>query len=137
MNICIHMGRLVRDPEVRHTQNGKIIASFTIAVNRDYKTENGPSADFLNFKAFGKTAELLEKYFHKGSRIITTSRLQNDNYTNKEGQTVYRDSLFVESVKFVDAKGKSGSQEATPQSANNDGFMSIPDGISEEELPFG
>ena len=138
MNLCIHIGRLSRDPEVRYGQSGNAIASFSLAVDRKFKREGQATADFLNFKAFGKTAEFLEKYCHKGTKLVVQSHLQNDNYTNKEGVKVYRDSLIVDSVEFAESKAaseKANKSEQSPASPTSDGFMNIPDAI-DEEVPF-
>ena len=139
MNICVHIGRLSRDPEVRYGQSGNAMASFSLAVDRKFKREGQATADFLNFKAFGKTAEFLEKYCHKGTKLVVQSHLQNDNYTNKEGVKVYRDSLMVDKVEFAESKAaseKANKSEQSPASPTSDGFMNIPDGFSEEEVPF-
>lgn len=138
MNICVHIGRLSRDPEVRYGQSGNAMASFSLAVDRKFKREGQATADFLNFKAFGKTAEFLEKYCHKGTKLVVQSHLQNDNYTNKEGVKVYRDSLMVDSVEFAESKAaseKANKSEQSPASPTSDGFMNIPDAI-DEEVPF-
>lgn len=138
MNLCIHIGRLSRDPEVRYGQSGNAMASFSLAVDRKFKREGQATADFLNFKAFGKTAEFLEKYCHKGTKLVVQSHLQNDNYTNKEGVKVYRDSLMVDKVEFAESKAaseKANKSEQSPASPTSDGFMNIPDAI-DEEVPF-
>lgn len=138
MNLCIHIGRLSRDPEVRYGQSCNAMASFSLAVDRKFKREGQATADFLNFKAFGKTAEFLEKYCHKGTKLVVQSHLQNDNYTNKEGVKVYRDSLIVDSVEFAESKAaseKANKSEQSPASPTSDGFMDIPDAI-DEEVPF-
>lgn len=138
MNLCIHIGRLARDPEVRYGQSGNAIASFSLAVDRKFKREGQPTADFLNFKAFGKTATFLDGYCHKGTKLVVQSHLQNDNFTNKEGVKVYRDSLIVDSVEFAESKAaseKANKSEQSPASPTSDGFMDIPDAI-DEELPF-
>ena len=139
MNICIHTGRLVRDPEVRTTQSGSVIARFSLAVDRRFKKEGELTVDFLEFIAFGKTAEFVEKYCKKGTKLDVHSRLQNDNYTNRDGNKVYRNTLYVESLEFGESKASAqrSNGSSTPKSpAKDDGFMNIPDGISEEEMPF-
>ena len=85
------MGRLTRDPEVRYAQNesGTAVARFSIAVDRRFKRDGEPDADFFNCTAFGKQAEFVEKYLRKGTKMLITGRIQNDNYTNKDGQTVF------------------------------------------------
>ena len=69
MNSVQLVGRLTRDPEVRYTDGGTTVARFSLAVERRFKSENGPTADFPNCVAFGRTAEFIEKYFHKGMRL--------------------------------------------------------------------
>ena len=147
MNKVIMMGRLTRDPEVRYSQgqNPTAVARFSIAVDRRFKREGEPDADFFNCTAFGKQGEFVEKYLHKGVKVVITGRLQNDNYTNKEGQQVYAVRIMVEEIEFAESKNASaGNAGGQPQGgyqqpANNagagDGFMNIPDGI-DEELPF-
>lgn len=136
MNKVILMGRLTRDPEVRYSQgaNAMAVARFTIAVNRRFKREGEPEADFFNCTAFGKQAEFIERYLRKGVRVVVCGRLQNDNYTNKEGQMVYSVKVLVEEVEFAESKNAAGNQGNTNGMAG-DGFMNIPDGI-DEELPF-
>ena len=134
MNSFCGVGRLTRDPEVRYTQGDKptAIARFTIAINRRFKREGEPEADFINCVAFGKAGEILEKYFHKGMAIGVTGRIQTGSYTNKDGVKVYTTDIACDSVEFVEKKGDGNS------AANADptqGFMNVPDGI-EEELPF-
>ena len=133
MNKIILLGRIVRDPEVRYTQgdNSMAIAKFSLAVNRRFKKENEPEADFFNCTAFGKQAEFVEKYLKQGTKILLSGRIQNDNYTNKEGQKVYSIQIMVEEIEFAESKNNSTSE----QSQSNDGFMNIPDGL-QEELPF-
>lgn len=139
MNKIILLGRLTRDPEVRYSQgeNSMAIARFTLAVNRRFKRQGEPEADFFNCTAFGKQAEFVEKYLKQATKIMLSGRVQNDNYTNKEGQKVYSVQIMVEELEFAESKGNSDAgtqQQATPQTDNN-GFMNIPDGLA-EELPF-
>lgn len=138
MNKIILMGRLTRDPEIRYSQgeNSMSIARFSLAVNRRYKRENEPDADFFNCTAFGKQAEFVEKYLKQATKILLSGRVQNDNYTNKEGQKVYSVQIMVEEIKFAESKGSSapGTQPAT-QETSSDGYVNIPDSL-QEELPF-
>ena len=126
------MGRLTRNPEVRYSsgETSVAIARFTLAVDRKFKRQGETEADFFNCTAFGKQGEFVEKYLQQGTKILLTGRVQNDNYTNREGQKVYSVQIIAEELEFAESKGKSESQET-----NNDGFMNIPDGLS-EELPF-
>lgn len=140
------MGRLTRDPEVRYSQgaNPMAIARFSIAVDRRFKRQGEPEADFFNCTAFGKQAEFVEKYLRKGIKMVVIGRLQNDTYTNKEGQKVYAVNVMVEELEFAEsrqsASGTSSNSATDVQGGfqgniNNDGFMNIPDGLA-EELPF-
>lgn len=137
MNKFITIGRLPRDPEIRYSQgaNQTAIARFSLAVNRRFKREGEPDADFFNYTAFGKQAEFVEKYLKKGTKVVITGRVQNDNYTNKEGQKVYSVQVIVEEIEFAESKNAAGNTVSSPSGAVEDGFMSIPEG-AEEELPF-
>jgi single-strand DNA-binding protein len=145
MNKVILMGRLTRDPEVRYSQgaNSLAIARYSLAVNRSFKRDGEPDADFFNCTAFGRNAEFAEKYLKQGTRILISGRIQQDNYTNKDGQKVYSVQIIVDEQEFAESKNASGGESGgyqpsarpTPSAAVGDGFMNIPDGI-DEELPF-
>ena len=144
MNKVILMGRLTRDPEVRYSQgaNSLAIARYSLAVNRSFKREGEPDADFFNCTAFGRNAEFAEKYLKQGTKILVSGRDQNDNYTNKDGQKVYSVQIIIDEQEFAESKssqGESGgyqpSSRPTPSAAIRDGFMNIPEEI-DEELPF-
>ena len=142
MNSVQLTGRLTRDPEVSYSNNGMSIARFTLAVNRRFKQESGPDADFIRCVAFGKTAEFVEKYFKQGRKMDMTGRIQTGSYTNQEGQKIYTTDIIVETVEFGESKastenrGNNENQAQTPRSSQyDDGFMNIPDGI-DGELPF-
>jgi single-strand DNA-binding protein len=134
MNIVALTGRLTKDPDIRYTNGGSTIARLNVAVDRDYKKEGGQTADFPNVIAFGKTAEFIEKYFHKGNKIEVSGRLQTGSYQKEDGTKVYTTDVLAERVGFGESKKESGSQEAKADPAGND-FMAVPDGI-DEELPF-
>ena len=134
MNSVQLIGRLTRDPEIRYTDGGASIARFSLAVDRRFKQENGADADFLNIVAFGKTAEFIEKYFHKGMKIALNGRIQTGSYTDKDGKKVYTTDVVAENVEFCESKGNSANNDA-PAPASDGDFMSVPDGI-DEELPF-
>ena len=143
MNKVQLVRRLTRDPEIRYSQgeNATATARFSVAVNRRFKNSEGNyDADFINCVAFGKSAEFVEKYFKKGMAIGLTGRIQTGSYTNKDGQKVYTTDVVVEETEFVESKGASSADNSNtsrpaPSAANNNDFMSIPDGI-DEELPF-
>ena len=146
MNKVILMGRLTRDPDVRYSQgeNASAVARYSLAVDRRFKRDGEPTADFINCVAFGRSAEFAERYFRQGMRIVITGRIQTGSYTNRDGVKVYTTDVVVEEQEFAESKSASASSgennyQASPApapSANiGDGFMNIPDGI-DEELPF-
>ena len=138
MNKVILMGRLTRDPDVRYTQgdNAMAIARYSLAVDRRFKRDGEPDADFINCVAFGKSGEFAEKYLKKGTKVAVVGRIQTGSYTNKDGQKVYTTDVVVEEQEFAESKnsGSSDNNQSAPANKNTD-FMSIPDGI-DEELPF-
>ena len=141
MNKVILMGRLTRDPEVRYSQGERqmAIARYTLAVDRRGRanTSNGEqTADFIQCVAFDRSAEFAEKYFHQGTKLVVTGRIQTGSYTNKDGQKIYTTDVVVEEHEFAESKGASaGNNGTTQRAADSDGFMNIPDDIG-EELPF-
>lgn len=137
MNSVQLLGRLTRDPDVRYTDGGSTIARFSLAVDRRFKQEGGETADFINCIAFGKTAEFIERYIFKGTKIALNGRIQTGSYTNKDGVKIYTTDVVVENVEFAESKGNNAiSGNPSPAvTGGGDGFMNIPDGI-DEELPF-
>lgn len=138
MNECVFYGRISKDIELRYTANQMAIAKFSIAVNRQFQNQD-KKADFFNMTAFSKTAENIERFFRKGSRIVVRCHAQQEEYTNKNGVKVNTVGFIVDQFDFVDTRAEGGItknhslQEASE--AYSDGFMSIPDSI-DEELPF-
>lgn len=129
MNKAILTGRLTRDPEIRITQDGQTtIGRFGLAVDRKGKEQK---ADFFNLTAFNKTAQFAEKYLKKGTKVNVIGHLQNDEYTNRDGQKVTSTIVIVEEVEFCESKKQ---EEKTEE--KTDGFMDIPKDIDSEELPF-
>ena len=143
MNKVILLGNLTRDPEIRYSQGEKQmeVARFSLAVNRRFANDGETNADFFNCTAFGKTAEFIEKYFRQGSRMSLVGRIENNNYTNKNGEKVYSVQIMVEEVEFAERKSAQSNNRTQnqnqPEQANgaDDDFMNIPDGI-EDGLPF-
>lgn len=160
MNKVILMGRLTRDPEVRYSQGERsmAIARYTLAVDRRFKRDNEPTADFIPCVAFGRQGEFAERYFKKGMRVVVTGRIQTGSYENQEGRRVYTTDIIVEDQEFAESKsaneeirrnqGSDSYEQARPQQSSyeqapapapaedpGDGFMNIPEGIN-EELPF-
>ena len=141
MNKVILMGRLTRDPEVRYStgSNATAVARFSLAVDRRFKREGEPEADFFECTAFGKLGEFAEKYLKQGTKIVISGRIENNNYTNKDGQKVYGTKIVVEECEFAESKANSSTAEQKPQNKASgevqEGYMNIPDG-ADEELPF-
>lgn len=141
MNRVILCGRLTREPEVRYSQtaNGSMaVARYTLAVDRKFKKEGEQTADFIRCVAFGKQGEFAEKYLHQGTKIAITGRIQTGSYTNKDGQRVYTTDVVVEEQEFCESKQNQQSSGIIQPNSNVDsnGFMSIPDGVEDEGLPF-
>ena len=150
MNKVILMGRLTRDPEVRYSQGERAmaIARYTLAVDRRGRRSGGDdgaqTADFITCVAFDRAGEFAEKYFHQGTKVVVTGRIQTGSYTNRDGQKVYTTEVIVEDQEFAESKnaarGKEGgyrpAERPAPSSAIGDGFMNIPDGVEDEGLPF-
>lgn len=134
MNSVDISGRMTREPEVRYAAD-KPFAKFCLAVNRRFKQDGQPNADFINCVAFGKTAEFIEKYGRKGVKFEIHGRWQTGSYKNKDGQTVYTNDCLVEQIEFSESKSSNSGGNDSPSTKENDGFMNIPDGI-DEELPF-
>lgn len=111
MNHATMMGRLVKDPQVKYIENDRgeevAVANFRIAVNRRY----GEDADFFPCTAFGWLAEFTEKYLFKGIKIIVTGRVENDNYTNKDGEKVYGVCLKLNDIEFAESKNAQGNED--------------------------
>lgn len=135
------MGRLTKEPAMTTTNSGMIIGRYTLAVERRFKRDGEPTADFINCVVFGKSAEFAQKYFAKGTKIAVQGRLNTGSYTNKDGQKVYTTDVIVENQEFAESKASSqaNGMATQPKASNttegNDGFMNIPDGV-EENLPF-
>ena len=137
MNKVILIGRVVRDAEIRYSQGASstCIARYTLAVDRKFKQEGQPTADFINCIAFGKLGEFAEKYLHKGVKIAVTGRIQTGSYKNKDGNTVYTTDVVVEEQEFCESKSQSNSQPQ-PAHSNDNSWMSIPDNLDDSSLPF-
>lgn len=104
MNISILIGRIATDLELKQTANGKSYLGFTLAVNRPKKEDGTQEADFIRCKTFGKTAELLNQYQHKGNRLGVVGTIQTGSYQNQEGQTVYTTDVLVNRIEFLESK---------------------------------
>lgn len=137
MNRVILSGRLTREPEIRYSQgtNPMAVAKFTLAVDRKYKRDGEPTADFINCVSFGKTAEVIEKHVTKGTKIIVEGRWQTGSYTNKDGNKVYTNDCAVESIEFCESKSQQEQNNAQTPNPNGDmDFMKID--TDSDSLPF-
>lgn len=106
MNKVILVGRWTRDPEIKYTGEGTAIAKGSIAVDRRYKKDGDATADFISVVAFGKIAEHIENWHHKGMKIAIVGRIQTGSYTNKDGQKVYTTDVVIEEIEFAEGKNR-------------------------------
>jgi single-strand DNA-binding protein len=132
MNKCIFLGRLTKDPEARVTANSQTpVANFTLAVNRKFKQEGQPTADFLNFVAFGKVAEIITKYVKKGNQITVVSRVQVRSWDDQDGKKHYATEFVIDEFDFAEGKKADGD------TGNSGGFKSVEEeNDSSDDLPF-
>lgn len=120
LNKIFLQGRLVADPELRHTPNGVAVASFRLAVDRDFKDRDTGErkADFFNIVAWRQQAEFLSRYFNKGSMILIEGKLQSRDYTDKDGNRRYATEVVVDSIFFPgsrrETEGGRGGYDAPP-----------------------
>lgn len=137
MNTSNLIGRFVKDPELRYTQNGVAIASGTIAVKRPFKNNGEYESDFINTVAFKKTAELVAQHFKKGDMIGVTGRIQTRKYENNEGRTIYVTEVVIENITFL-PKSSQSNESTTSNQEKPDPFAQdgTPIDISDDMLPF-
>lgn len=140
MNRVFLLGRLCADPETRYTNSNIAMTRFRIAVNRPGKHEEGPEADFFQITAWRKTAEFVGKYFKKGRQILLEGRLQNNNWTDKDGNKRYKDDIVADQVYFADSKRDNGNTATANQppaktgQPEGSGFYDMNE--NDEDLPF-
>lgn len=144
MNKVILMGRLTRDPEVRYSQGSEplAIARYSLAVNKRFKRQGEPDADFIPCVAFGKTGEFAERYFKKGQMVSVVGRLQVRSWDDNEGKKRITTEVVVEEQYFAESKGASSAHQSAPSAAPKpntgvgDGFYPIDESIEDDDLPF-
>lgn len=136
MNKVILMGRLTKDPGVRYSQSAQplAVANYTLAVNRKFKREGEPDADFIRCVAFGKSGEFAEKYFKKGQMVSIIGRMQIRLAENKEGKKFWDTCVIIEEQYFAEGKGKENKNIHTGET--DDGFYPIDENIEDDDLPF-
>lgn len=145
LNRIAVMGRLARDPELKHTQSGTAVVSFTIAVDRDFKDKQTGEreTDWINCVAWRGKAEFIANHFRKGRMIVLAGRLQTRDYTDNDGNKRYVTEILVSDVYFADSKRDAENGVSSEGNANeNDlppvkeqGFSEIPE-EDESDLPF-
>ena len=117
-----------------------LVARYTLAVDRKYKREGEQTADFIPCIAFGKNAEFAQKYLTKGKKIAIVGRIQTGSYTKQDGTKAYTTDVVVEEQEFVESKASENTNSSDTKSReiykDDDGFMSIPDNLEDDELPF-
>ncbi len=121
MNKILLTGRLTKDPELRYTQSGTAVASFTLAVNRSFTNQNGErEADFINCVAWQKAAEFVSQYFKKGQQMALEGRLMVSSYDGNDGQRHWKTEVVAEQIEFVGSKGNgSNSNNASGNSGGS------------------
>ena len=141
MNKVTLVGRMAKDPELKQTNTGKAVGSFTVAVDRRFKRDGQPTADFFNVVAWNKPAELISQYLHKGDRIALNGRLQTRSYDAKDGSKRYITEVVLEEFDFIGSKNDN-KQEPKPQAPQakpnyqdnfDSGFNMM---VDDDSLPF-
>lgn len=137
MNKVVLIGRLCNEPEVKTAQNGTLVARYRMAVNRPYKKEGQPDADFLNCIVFGKGAEFTQNYLRKGTKIAVEGHIQTGSY-DKDGVRHYTTDIVVEQSEFCESKNASSDpydqqERKAIQNETNGGFTVVGD---DGDLPF-
>ena len=141
INNVVLVGRMVRDAELRYTPSNVAVATFTLAVNRTFKSQNGErEADFINVVMWRQQAENLANWAKKGSLIGVTGRIQTRSYDNQQGQRVYVTEVVAENFQMLESRsvreGQTGGGHSAPSSSYSAPTQSVPD-FSRDENPFG
>lgn len=137
INNVVLVGRLTKDPDIRNTQQGTAVASFTLAVNRNFKDQNGNrEADFINCVAWRKTAELLGDHVKKGQQIGVVGRIQTRSYDNQQGQKIFVTEVVVSEIQFLESKGNNNQNSKQNHTGSFDPFGGSSIEISDDDLPF-
>ena len=137
LNKIILMGRLTRDPDLRRTNSGTPVASFTIAVDRDFKSQDGEKeTDFIDVVVWRNTAEFVSKYFTKGRMAVVEGRLQIRDWTDKDGGKRRNAEVIADNVYFGDSKNSGAAQKDTVESLANRINHAFADADDDGDLPF-
>lgn len=139
---CINIhGRMARDPEINFYNGDKAVCKFSVAVNRAFKDKDGNYvADFFNCVSFGKQAEMIDKYFHKGDGISVRGEMQNNKYADKDGNNRDGWQIRTEAVDW-DFKGKGKEKDSSTSApkqptGEDEGFYPVDENLQDEDLPF-
>ena len=115
INNVVLVGRLTKDPDLRYTSSGTAVATFTLAVNRNFSSQNGEKeTDFINCVIWRKSAEILANYAKKGSLIDVTGRIQTRNYENQQGQRVYVTEVVAENFQLLESRAANEQRRSAP-----------------------
>ncbi|MDR0852858.1 MAG: single-stranded DNA-binding protein [Clostridiales Family XIII bacterium] len=114
MNLVVLIGNLARDPESSVASTGNTVTRFTLAVNRPFRKEGQPEADFIRCVAFAKTGDFVKNYFSKGKKIAVEGTIQTGSYQDKDGKTIYTTDVIVNRAEFVEKKGDGGGSYSRP-----------------------
>lgn len=140
LNRAILMGRLTRDPELKTTPNGVNVASFTLAVARDYKQGEERQSDFISCVAWRGTADFVSKYFTKGMMMIVEGRIQTRSWEGSDGNKRYATDVVCDNIQFGESKKQQAEGQTAPNQAEpTQGGFDVPDGFMptyDEDLPF-
>lgn len=131
MNKVALIGRLAKNPEIRYTPNNTAVCQFTVAVDRRYKSENQPQADFIPVIAWRSTGEFVNKYFTKGNRIALTGSIQVRSWNDAEGKRHYATEVVADEVEFCESK-----KDTSPAATDEAGYYDNMDAPDDDDLPF-
>ena len=139
LNKVILVGRMTADVELKTTQNGTSVTSFTVAVNRRFQKDTEQTADFINCVAWKQTAEFLANHFHKGSSVCVVGSIQTRSYTTQNGEKRYATEVIADEVRFVDSKSDNTSSAPAPTTYVPEAYTngaSFDEVASGDDLPF-
>lgn len=138
INNVVLVGRLVRDPELRYTPSNQAVATFSLAVNRNFKSQNGErEADFINCVIWRRQVENLANWAKKGALIGITGRIQTRSYENQQGQRIYVTEVVAEQFQLLESRKDNGSNnQPTVDNHQNFSQQAEPFNIEESDLPF-
>ena len=141
MNKAILFGRLTKDVDLRTTPNGRSVAMLTLAIDRPVTKDGSKEADFIPVVLWGKTAEAVAKYVHKGQRLLVEGRIQVRSYDGKDGQKRYATEVVADKAEFIDKSEQGASQQDSGFGQQNSGFETTgvfgqPVRGGEETIPF-